>query len=92
MMDPAHNEQAVLSDQVPTPIAGPSTAAANLMSETEVSIIQLSQGQLILRRFRKHRLAMMGVVVLALLGLMAIFAPIISPESFDNGWNYAATN
>ncbi|MDQ2741799.1 MAG: ABC transporter permease [Chloroflexota bacterium] len=92
MMDPTQNEQTILSDQVPTPLAGPSQAALNLTSETEVSIIQLSQGQLIWRRFRKHKLAMMGIVVLALLGLMAIFAPIISPESFDNGWNYFAAN
>ena len=38
MMDPAHNEQAVLSDQVPTPLAGPSEAALNLTSETALSL------------------------------------------------------
>jgi peptide/nickel transport system permease protein len=36
-----------------------------------------------LRRFRKHRLAQFGLVMLIILGLAAIFAPIVSSYSFD---------
>ena len=35
------------------------------------------------RRFRKHRLAQFGLVMLLLLALMAIFAPLITPYVFD---------
>jgi peptide/nickel transport system permease protein len=35
------------------------------------------------RRFRKHRLAQFGLVMLVLLALMAIFAPLITPYVFD---------
>jgi ABC-type dipeptide/oligopeptide/nickel transport system permease subunit len=91
VIDPTRNEQAVLSDQTPTPIAGPSAAAAQLLQDTEVAVVQLSQGQLIWRRFRRHKLAMIGAVTLFLLTLMAIFAPLISPETYLN-WNYLASN
>ncbi|HCG02836.1 MAG TPA: peptide ABC transporter permease, partial [Chloroflexi bacterium] len=37
-----------------------------------------------MRRFRKHKLAMLGAVVIGLLVLMAILAPVISPENFIN--------
>jgi peptide/nickel transport system permease protein len=36
-----------------------------------------------LRRFRKHRLAQFGLVMLVILGLAATFAPIISSYTFD---------
>jgi peptide/nickel transport system permease protein len=36
-----------------------------------------------IRRFRKHRLAQFGLVMLVILGLSAIFAPIISSYTFD---------
>lgn len=36
-----------------------------------------------LKRFRKHRLAQVGLVVLTGLALAAIFAPLITPYSFD---------
>ncbi len=36
-----------------------------------------------IRRFRKHRLAQFGLVMLVILGLAAIFAPIVSSYSFD---------
>lgn len=92
MLDPQHEEQAVLSDQVPTPVAGASEAALKLLQGTEVSVTQLGQGELIWRRFRKHKLAMIGSVVMGLLVLMAVFAPVISPESFLGNWNYFAQN
>ena len=46
-----------------------------------VSSRQLSQSQLIMMRFRRHRLAMVGSGILLFMILMAIFAPIISPEN-----------
>ncbi len=39
--------------------------------------------RLFLRRFLRHRLAVTGLVVLCLLGLLALFAPQIAPYSFD---------
>jgi peptide/nickel transport system permease protein len=92
VIDPQHNQQAVLSEEMPTPIAGPSTAANRyLEKDNEVTLVQLGQGQLIFRRFRQHRLAMAGAVTLLLLTLMGIFAPLISPEDYLN-WNYLASN
>lgn len=91
MIDPRQELQSSLSVDEPTPIAGPSEIALRQLRDTEVSIVQLSQLQLIWRRFRKHKLAMVGAVTLILLSLMAIFAPLISPEDFIN-WNYLALN
>jgi ABC-type dipeptide/oligopeptide/nickel transport system permease subunit len=76
---------------MPTPIAGPSAAARKYVDTNEVSLVQLGQGQLIWRRFRKHRLAMIGSVILVLLTIMALAAPLISPENYLN-WNYLASN
>jgi|SRR5947209_236948 len=90
-LDPQHELQGALSDQQIAPIAGPSEVALRLQ-ESEVPVIQLSQVQLIWRRFRRHRLAMIGLVMLGLLILTAVFAPVISPETFNNGWNLLAGN
>jgi peptide/nickel transport system permease protein len=42
---------------------------------------QLTQMQLIWIRFRRHRLAMIGSGILLFMAMMAIFAPLISPEN-----------
>ena len=39
--------------------------------------------QSVFRRFRRHRLAMVSLVVLAVLGGAALFAPIIAPYDPD---------
>jgi ABC-type dipeptide/oligopeptide/nickel transport system permease subunit len=91
VLDPQHQEQAVLSDQVPTPI-GASATSDRILTDTEVPIQQLGQGELIWRRFRRHKLAMVGAVTLTLLILMAVFAPLISPEDYFNHWNPLAGN
>jgi peptide/nickel transport system permease protein len=91
MIDPQHELQDVLSDETPAPLGGAPATAAALFSDTEVSVKQLGQGELIWRRFRRHKLAMFGVVALFLLILMAIFAPLISPETYLN-WNYLVSN
>src|SRR5579864_228845 len=91
MIDPQHELEAVLSADSAMPAAGPSAASLRMMADTEVAVVQLSQLQLIWRRFRQHKLAMIGAVALVLLGLLAIFAPLISPETYLN-WNYLALN
>ncbi len=92
MIDPQHEIQAGLSADSPVPVAGPSEVARQLLAQdTEVSVIQLSQGALIWRRFRRHKLALGGAVVLSMLVLMAIFAPLISPEDYL-GFDYFALN
>ncbi len=91
MFDPQHEQQAMLSDAVPTPVGGAAESALDVLQDTEVPVQQLGQGELIWRRFRRHRLAMIGTAVLGLLVLMAIFAPVISPETFQN-WNYLVSN
>ncbi|MGH2448143.1 MAG: ABC transporter permease [Chloroflexota bacterium] len=60
-------------------------------SDNEVAVRQLGQGELIWFRFRKHKLAMIGSIILALLVIMAVFAPIISPEVYLH-WNYLDGN
>jgi peptide/nickel transport system permease protein len=88
MIDPQHEIEGALSAEVPTPAPGLSDVAAKLLAQdTEVGVVQLGQGQLIWRRFRKHKLAMIGAVTLVLLVLMAIFAPLVSPETYAN-YNY----
>lgn len=91
MIDPQHEQQAALSDAVPTPVGGAATSGLDVLQDTEVPVQQLGQGELIWRRFRRHHLAMIGSTVLGLLVLMAIFAPIISPEDYQN-WNYLVSN
>jgi ABC-type dipeptide/oligopeptide/nickel transport system permease subunit len=43
----------------------------------------LSPFQLALRRFRRHRLAMVGLVIISIFFFTGIFAPIISPYPYD---------
>lgn len=91
MIDPQHEEQMVSSPSVVTPVTTPATAAEMLKTDTEVGIVQLSQMELIWRRFRRHHLAMAAAVALALLVLMAIAAPLVSPESYLT-YNYNVSN
>jgi len=64
---------------------------ADLAADIEVPVVQLTQLQLTWRRFRRHKLGLIGAAVLLLLVLMAIFAPLISPETFlGPSWNYLA--
>jgi peptide/nickel transport system permease protein len=90
MIDPTHEEQAVLGPESVTPVGGLSPAARDLFQDTEVPVVQLGQYALVWRRFKRHRLALIGAVTLGLLALMGIFAPLISPESFFGQWNFIA--
>lgn len=93
MYSPQEEETVVLSGEQPTPLGAPYTATqlTTQTTDTEVAIKQLGQFELVWRRFRRHRLAMIGAATLFLLVLMAVFAPLISPETFLN-WNYLVSN
>ena len=90
MLDPQHAQQGALSGDEITPIAGPSDVAMRLMADTEVPIIQLGQFALVWKRFRRHKLAMAGAVTMLLLIVLALAAPLISPETYYGGWNLLA--
>ena len=57
--------------------------SADYGRESSDSIDAMSRGQLTRRRFRRHRLARIGLVVLALLYAIAIFADFIAPYRAD---------
>lgn len=54
-------------------------AAAELTAEQLLTSTEMSQSQVIWRRFRKHRLAVVGLGVLAFLYLFAFVGPALSP-------------
>ena len=54
------------------------------MSDLKSSYESMSQFRMALRRLRKHRLAMLGCVVLGVLYTGAIFADFIAPYHYDN--------
>ena len=51
------------------------------LADAGISTKQYTQLQLTWIRFRRHRLAMIGSGILLFMALMAIFAPLISPEN-----------
>ncbi|MBX3031325.1 MAG: ABC transporter permease [Chloroflexi bacterium] len=53
-------------------------------AEYEVALESLSQWQLARRRFRRHRLAMVGLVIFSLMLGVAIVGPIVQPYEFTN--------
>jgi peptide/nickel transport system permease protein len=57
-------------------VAIPTEAAE---ADNEVALESLSQWQLAFRRFRRHRLAMIGVAIFASMILIGIFGPILRP-------------
>ena len=54
-------------------------ATEDEQEDVEVALESLSQWQLAWRRFRRHKLAMIGVVILTFMVLVAIFGPILQP-------------
>lgn len=82
MTDPTHALDPSASTTVPLK---PDTAVADagFIAQTdadhEVSLKPLSQWQLAWRRFRKHRLALVGSVIFGVMLFLAIFGPIIWP-------------
>jgi peptide/nickel transport system permease protein len=75
------------------PLSGPSPEALKddvdklpepASADYEVNLQSLSQGELAWRKFRQHRLALMGLAILAFFILTAIVVPFFLPYSFDN--------
>jgi peptide/nickel transport system permease protein len=79
-------------DQEPPGGAVPDVAVADIERrkreagdpDYEVGLESLSQWQLAWRKFRKHNLAIIGLVMLAGLILVAVLGPILLPFSFTN--------
>ena len=60
--------------------------------EKEAEIYVASQWKLVWWRFRKHRLAVVGTVVVILIYLIALFAEFVAPftpDAFDADYTYA---
>lgn len=76
-------------DEVTTTEAGTTFAATGESSK----IGEVSQGQLMVRRFKQSKLAIFSLIILGLLYLAAIFAPLLSPNDpvqVDQAYKYAA--
>jgi ABC-type dipeptide/oligopeptide/nickel transport system permease subunit len=54
-------------------------AASQEDEDYEVSLVPLSQWQLAWRRFKKHRLALVGSVMVGMMVLIAVFGPMLWP-------------
>lgn len=86
MADDVRNQTMDDGDLAPTTAVVADTASAG-----DAQIYYASQGRLMWRRFRKHKLAMAGGVVVILLYLIAVFAPVLSPydpQEFDKDFTY----
>jgi ABC-type antimicrobial peptide transport system permease subunit len=57
------------------------SGAAN--ADYEVGLESLNQWQLAWRKFKKHRLALIGLGILAAFAIVAIIGPIFFPYAFD---------
>ncbi|HZU11883.1 MAG TPA: ABC transporter permease [Chloroflexota bacterium] len=92
MQEPDIEVTGALSDQAPWPMSA-AHADAVILDETEDQVVAEPIGQwtLVWRRFIRHRIALIGGVMLILLILMAIFGPLLSPES-PLSFNYFAGN
>jgi ABC-type dipeptide/oligopeptide/nickel transport system permease subunit len=68
------------SQAIPAAVYLPGAAAAAPQeAEYEVALESLTQWQLAWRRFKKHKLALVGLAVFGFMVLVAIFGPIINP-------------
>lgn len=60
--------------------------------EPELATRQLTQAQLAWIRFRRHKPAMIGIAVILFMIFIAVFAPLLVPESPYNMFSFDATN
>ncbi len=67
-------------------------AATSSEPEQEIATRQLTQTQLTWIRFRRHKPAMIGAVLIVFFILLAVFAPLVTPESPYNPLSFDATN
>ncbi len=65
------------------PAVDPAQAPAPTGSDYEVGLESLSQWQLAWRKFKKHRLALIGLGILTAFTIIAIIGPFLFPYSFD---------
>ena len=66
-----------------TAVADVEQRAEEAGADYEVGLESLSQWQLAWRKFKRHRLALIGLGILTALVLIAIIGPIVMPYSFD---------
>lgn len=66
--------------------------AAAIEPEPELATRQLTQAQLAWIRFRRHKPAMIGIAVILFMIAIAVFAPLITPESPYDMFSFDATN
>ena len=70
------------TEQAADPGAQPEIVDAPPAEDYEVGLKSLNQYQLAWRKFRKHRLALIGLAIIGALILIAIVGPIIAPFNF----------
>ncbi len=61
------------------PATGVAAAPATAQGDVEVALESLGQWQLAWRRFKKHKMALIGLAVFGFMVLMAILGPIVMP-------------
>ncbi len=64
--------------------AAPEIVEAPLPVDYEVGLKSLNQWQLAWRKFKKHRLALIGLVMIAILIVVAIIGPVLLPFKFTD--------
>lgn len=70
---------------------GDAAEAAGVLGEDYGKVEGRTQREIVWRRFKRHRLALVGGIVLVLLYAAALATPVIAPYEFDEP-NYAAIN
>jgi peptide/nickel transport system permease protein len=74
-----------LDEQPPSAVQDElSRRQAEAGADYEVSLESLSQWQLAWRKFRKHRLALVGIGIIATFVIVAIVGPLFLPYAFDS--------
>jgi peptide/nickel transport system permease protein len=68
-------------------IPAASAVTGVVLTEEDLSIYAASQWQLIMRRFRKHKLAVVSMVIVVALYLMAIFCEFLAPYELSHRFN-----
>lgn len=76
----------------PAALIRPDAAPAPQVEPDEITTRQLSQMQLTWLRFKRHKPAMAGAVVMIVMIALAALAPFITPESPYNQFSFDATN
>jgi peptide/nickel transport system permease protein len=76
--------QALQPPSGPNPVEEDLDRAVGPTPDYEVTLHSLSQWELAWRKFKQHRLALIGLGILAVLVVAAVIGPIFLPYSFDN--------